>query len=395
MNANYEAGLKFLILFSIFTILLIIFHLHAKKKHFNVSKSDKLLNEKIDFTYKNQNSINSVIKIELRKRLNLLFSKKMTYKEWIEYNRKNNYILFKGIPYYFFIIERVYVNSNIPPDFILRVSEEKKFNDLSWKDALEQIQDYFISTRFNPDPNIFLNLYYSGNEKVINEMDYYWIDPVTTNIIRKKSFYLSHPGFIDNEGNEIDGIIIAIGYSIENISDTYQVKYNDYIFNWAKWVVYFFAIFIIGVILYAQESKTVGTIKAVLFLFVSLLYIIIYSNVDENQNSREGEIKKINSIDNGVLSAAFLVGVNIFIISSIKTKLNNHLNKETTFIFAVSLILLLFAIFRYTNYTTLDSMIRVRITSQYLFNYSVLLNAFILINYIIFTILYFKEKITF
>ena len=60
--------------------------------------------------------------------------------------RKNNYILFNGIPYYFFIIERVYVNSNIPPDFILRVSEEKKFNDLNElkfqieKDEIETIR---------------------------------------------------------------------------------------------------------------------------------------------------------------------------------------------------------------------------------------------------------------
>ena len=124
-----------------------------------------------------------------------------------------------------------------------------------------------------------------------------------------------------------------------------------------------------------------------------MIYIIYYSSVYENQNSLAGEANKLNNMDNGVLSASFLVGVNIFIITAIKSSLTNHLNKETSLIFAVSIILLLFSIFRITNYTSLKELIGIRVSSQFLFNYSVLLNSFILINYIIY--IFFAKRVVY
>ena len=386
-----EFRLAFIILF--FTIACLIFHIYTVKNPIKITDKDEILDSHIKFNLENKDLITSVITQVLQQRLQLLKDNKMSFKEWVDFNNQNNSIKIGNHIFFITVVERVFINSNLPDDYILRVIENKEYMDLSWKDTLDDISDKFISTKYVPDVNLLMNMFYTGSQKVVNQFDYYWISPLTNKIIRKKNFYLIHPEFTDIEGNKIKGAIIGIGYAVENISETYQILYYDYISPWAKITIALSVIFISWVILYTQETTVKGFVKSLIFVVFSLLFIILYSGVIENQNSQKSELEKINTIDNGVLSASFLVGVNIFIITAIKTRLMNHLNKETSLIFAVSIILLLFAIFRYTNYTTLREMITVRITSQYLFNYSVLLNAFILVNYIIFTIIFFTERI--
>ena len=63
--------------------------------------------------------------------------------------------------------------------------------------------------------------------------------------------------------------------------------------------------------------------------------------------------------------------------------LKKNLFIESSLIFAISLILLLFSAFKITNFTTLDELVKDRISHQLVFNFSIILNIFVIINYII------------
>lgn len=393
MNIKTLFDLKLIFLISIFIVGMTIFHFYSKRHPINISPQDTKLNNEIKNNLANFKYINERISFFLQERMNLLLDGKLSFEEWIEYNKKNRYIDINGIKYYIFITERIKTpEAGAKDNFVLRVHADDQFINISWHDLLENVKDYFVSSKFSTDPDMMLNLFFSGDPHVVNDLDYYWIEPTTKNITKKHTKFLSHREFKDRKGILHNGVIIAIGYPVENLTDTYQIKYYDYIFHLVLGIIYLSVIFI-TVIIFQQNSLNKGFIKAIIFCAISMIYIIYYSSVYENQNSLAGEVNKLNNMDNGVLSASFLVGVNIFIITAIKSSLTNHLNKETSLIFAVSIILLLFSIFRITNYTSLKELIGIRVSSQFLFNYSVLLNSFILINYIIY--IFFAKRVVY
>jgi hypothetical protein len=104
----------------------------------------------------------------------------------------------------------------------------------------------------------------------------------------------------------------------------------------------------------------------------------------ELYGSNTTELEKQQNINSGILSASFLVGVNIFILNSLQKSLKKDLFLESGFVFAISLILLLIATYKLTDYGTISDIIKVRLSNQLVFNFSVLLNGLIVLNYIIY-----------
>jgi Mg2+/Co2+ transporter CorB len=105
------------------------------------------------------------------------------------------------------------------------------------------------------------------------------------------------------------------------------------------------------------------------------------------------ENTKIQNINSSVLGISFLIGVNIFILTSLKKEVKQKLFIESGLIFSISVILLLVVMFKVTNYMNIRHLMEDRISTQLVFNFAILLNMFVIINYIISVIT--KEKRSF
>jgi hypothetical protein len=101
----------------------------------------------------------------------------------------------------------------------------------------------------------------------------------------------------------------------------------------------------------------------------------------------ELEQTRLTEISTSTLGISFLVAVNIFIIQSIGKKkgyIYNQLYNENIFIFSMSLIFLLFSMYKQSNYTEINGLRSRRIQNQIFFNLSILLNFMVFINYLFF-----------
>jgi hypothetical protein len=95
------------------------------------------------------------------------------------------------------------------------------------------------------------------------------------------------------------------------------------------------------------------------------------------------EQEKVKDINDGILSISFLVAVNIFIIETLKkVKTKYSLHNESAFLFCLALILLLMALYKKSNYNKIDSVRAHRIEKQFMYNLSIFINLFILVNYL-------------
>jgi len=79
---------------------------------------------------------------------------------------------------------------------------------------------------------------------------------------------------------------------------------------------------------------------------------------------------------------SYLIIVNIFILGTLSKIKNNVLTFETMMLFSFSVFLLLISIFKVNSFITYIEIIKERISLGFLFNYSIILNIFIIINYI-------------
>jgi hypothetical protein len=97
------------------------------------------------------------------------------------------------------------------------------------------------------------------------------------------------------------------------------------------------------------------------------------------------EIDKFTSISSGVLSISFLISASIFILSALQKNSNlKNLFQKAAVLFVISFILLLISIFKETNYSNYYNIAQIRVTKQFIFNYTVLLNLFIILNYVMY-----------
>lgn len=206
-------------------------------------------------------------------------------------------------------------------------------------------------------------------------------------------FYLSHPEFTDKDGRKINGFTLSIGVDIINLTHKNEIVYNNYVYLSYKILLYSIIIIILVITyVYNKSNKHYPTEKSVLFLFLSLLYITIYLNTIEVKSDHNKEIDKVNSVDNSILSASFLISVLIYIITTITTSLSKIIIKETSIIFGIAIILLCLSIYKTTNYGYVNKMIKLRASKQFLFNYCILLNIYIIITYIFFIFIAKKIK---
>jgi hypothetical protein len=374
----------------VFIGVLIWNHYNIKNNPSTLNDSDISLSKDIDINIKNKKLIETELGKTLSERMDLLKSEKMTFREWLEYNNKNMFVKVNGGGYYIFIHEHIK-----DKNFICRVHANAKYPNLLWSDIIKEQNEQFISTKFTCDPELLFNMFNSGQHDIPDIMSYYWNDPVTNKLIKKQTLFLSYSKpHKDKSGLEHNGFVIGVGYNIENLNITYQNKYYNKLNKFYLGTV---IIVVLSLALLMSRFNIIashGNIKSISFLIVSLLYILYYTNSIENLSSPVGEKDKMDSINSGILSISFLIGVNIFIISTLQySKSSIKLNQETSVIFSVSLLLLMFSIFKITNYSSIDDLVDIRVSNQFVFNYSIILNILIIVNYLLF-IYFFGHELT-
>ena len=122
-----------------------------------------------------------------------------------------------------------------------------------------------------------------------------------------------------------------------------------------------------------------------LFLSILNIYLTTFINTKEGVTTLSVENDKVKDINDGILSISFLAAVNIYILQTLKeVRDHNELHNESAFLFTLALVLLLFALYKKTNYNKIDDIRIHRIQKQYVYNTSIFVNLFILFNYLVY-----------
>jgi hypothetical protein len=325
-------------------------------------------NKSNTISYNNLDEIKKTIKEELKKRTDLLNENKMNYDEWLNYNIKNNIINVGKYKFYFFIFK--YIDKN---NFLTLSHANKDYIGLVWSDVMKDQKENFPFIKEETDDKLINNMYELGQFNKINSIKYYWTDPIERTLIKKESFFYKWY----DKANKKSGVI-GIGYNTNNVLESNKMDYSDNIHFMS--VIYVDAIILI--VTYITYLLNNNKLKSIIFLILTSSYVISYLNSKELMSSFSEEHLKIQSIDSSVLGISFLIGVNIFILTSLKKEFKKKLFIESGFIFSISLILLLLSMLKITNYMYITELMRDRISTQLTFNFSIILNIFIIINYI-------------
>jgi len=366
----------FLIIIYIFIIIIqIVFTKYNISKKTSYETTDEI---QVKFNIDNQKVLDEKINNKLLEYVDLLETGKLSYDDWLNYINKNILLEINGYKYYILLHEKMPNNS-----FIVRAHGQPKYVNYAWSDAIKLSNDVLAATDYSTDINVVLKAYYLAKDKKVPEkIKYYWLDPLSQEIVEKESITKRW----DDPKTGRTGII-AIGKTtelIENKEEFFQL------FNINKFTLGFISIstLILSLVVYYLEGETKSSKIKSIFLLVTLnSYLLHFINKQEGLSSFTGELDKFKEITNGILSISFLTGINVFILNSLSKNYKTTLFIESAIFFSLSMILLLLSSLKNMNYRVLNDVITQRISKQLVFNYSVILNNFILMNFVIYVLL--------
>jgi len=361
----------YLIILAIQAYVVITYTLHWKEHKKWISTFN-------DNDPKERNELEKVINDKIQE-LKKKFEKEST-NDFINYllDEKNRIFEYKGNKLYIFMWEKVkMVDGNY--DFISNIHVKQDDIGVRFSDLVKKNIYQVPFNEFKPE-NVIADMLYSLNDRNINDgYKYYWYDPIYKELVQKKSFA------IQLKKKDYDGFIGA-GFNIKSISKEYSEIYYENIYKDRLYPISFF-MFIGSFLVYSFIKENNFWKVVILFLLIPNIYILYYLNITEDVSSIEQEESRLKAINDGVLSISFLVSVNIFILNSLasnKNLINKPIFLESSVIFSLSLLLLLFSIYKQTNFNSIADMKSNRITKQLTFNLVVYYNLFIVINYLLF-----------
>jgi hypothetical protein len=371
------------ILFIIFLILLAI-HYYVITHLSLVNKTNKQYLEEIEFNIKNKDKIEQIFSKIINERVKLLNTTyKNNYNSWIEYNNKNNIINIDGYQYFIFIVEKI----NSTDDFILKVFPDNQFKDFTLNNVANLANQRAYFTKYTIDKNLYSNMYNSSHDNTLNRIKYVWVDPANNNLVEKMSIYNKF-----NANDNVNGVI-GLGYDYQDIKYSDTFFYYD-IMDKRIIISIILFIFIYSLFNYNRSKNYINKIKVIFFLIITNLFITYFMSSKEELTTTKLELEKLNGFNQSVLSISFLFAVNIFIIETMIEKSYKHrfIFIESALLFVISLVLILISIFKNVNYKDLQDLIKGRIINQFFFNFAIIINIFILINFIIYVIV--EKKLT-
>ena len=342
-------------------------------KYTDNQTKEKLINDEIE-----KSKIEKFItdKLKLRKKM---FAN-MEIKNFIEYCKENNIENYNNMNLYYFIYELVHL-PNGKDVFISRVYPSTELNNLTLDNIISETMYNLPFTSFKPD-NDLIDILYSSDNGDLNKYDagykYYWNDPLTRQLVLKKSFGQK---IISKEFNGL----IGMGYNVSSVTDRYSLKYYT---STNKYILLFISIiiFISSYLIFTIDKKQNIFYILIFFLIIPNIYIIYYLNIIETFTSGKEENDRLKTINDGILSIAFLITVNLFILNNIdkSTKAYKKIFIESSLIFTISLFFLLISIYKSTSFNTINDMKSIRITKQLTFNLVIYYNLYMIINHLIY-----------
>ena len=339
--------------------------------------------EKIEFNVNNKDELQKIMTNLLNERVKLLET--MTYLQWLDYNNKNILLEFKGTKYYLYIYEKDNdLNSN-DQNFILRASYQKELLNLNFSDELSVVNHRYIALeQFSTNPNL-VEVMYNMNEIIngCNFMDYFWEDPFDKQAVQKTAYFKKYTKKSNNHLQTTG--IIGIGYEVADLDYNYSDIYLNYV--GLPFVIFvIFLIFILSLSMYYSINRP-SYIRPGLILIGLNTFLMYQISLIGTITDIPLEHLRMNEINTSTIGITFLVATNIFIIKSIRTKHNkiyNEVYSESAFLFAASIMFLLFSMYKHSNYTEVSGLRRLRVQNQIFFNMSILMNFGIFLNFLLF-----------
>lgn len=345
--------------------------------HYNNIKLFKLhddveLNKNIEYNNNNREFLNNAMYREINNRINMLNNKKFSFYEWIKYNRENLYVNFNNNnysnKYSITIVEET--NNN----YYFKVYYNKLYENISWDDFIYDKKNILVNSKYETDKNLLNNMFntnFDNNNYTV--FSFFFINE-NNNIVKKNAIFKKYD-FKNHKG------IIYMTYDVENISDNITFCYSNVTPIYIK-ILSTATSFFIPYLLYIIDRKDI--VYSIIILIVLNLYNIYYFNLREIDSSISIENDKLSNINSSILSISFLLATTIFILNTFTdTKGFNHIFIKSYILFVISFIFLLMSIFKLNNYSKYIEILRLRVTKQYIFNYSILLIFCIIINYML------------
>ena len=344
--------------------------------------------QEINFNIDNKDKLQTLMTNFLNERVKMLDT--MSYRDWLDYNNKNVLLEFQGKKYYLYIYEKDndVDNANVASNFILRASYQKELLNLDFKDEASQVNHrYIVLHQFPTNPNLVDEMYYM--DEIINGcnlIDYYWEDPFNERAVQKTAFFKKFSRKITSNSS-VSGVI-GIGYEVADLDYNYSDIYLNYV-GIPFFIFVFTLIFILSILIYNSGNKNekLHLMKPISIIILLNLFLLYQVSLIGTVTDIELEQNRISEITSSTIGISFLVGVNIFIIQSINKKkgsIYSELFNENVFTFCLSIICLLFSMYKQTSYTEINGLRSRRIQNQIFFNLSILLNFGVFINYLFF-----------
>ena len=373
IQSHFDVGF----LISYFIVLILIQNIYFAYKE----KNDvfKQLNSDIEFNLKNKEFIEELIATELKAKLSLLKTKTneggKPFEEWIKLLNKDPYIYHPTFKENKFWIQCYKLIPEGTENFHLRVYPEEKFLNHSFRDLIAYQNSKFISKHIEPDPNL-IKKFYLLNDNPFSLYQFYSYEPLYDAYVERREIVYR---FDDGEGNKGT---FSSGYIVANIN-------NDYTYDHLKGEgrqLYFLTILItlfLSFFIFAINSrdKRNSLIKSCIFFTIMMIYITLYFSSHDEYGTFDIEKEKLNNINQGILSMSFMSGISIFILNNIKVDRRKHLYYETSFFLIIVMMTTIASLFKNNQYVKAEEITKIRSTKEFVFNYSLLVNLFIIINF--------------
>ena len=373
LKSHFDVGF----LISYFIVLILVQNIYfAYNEKNDVFKN---LNDEIEFNLKNKDFIEDLLASELNNKLSLLKTKSnpngKNFEEWIKYLNKDPYIYHPTFKTNKFWIQSYKLIPGTTEDFHLRVYPDETFLNHSFRDLISYQNSRFISKHIEPDPNL-IKKFYLLNNKPFSVYQFYTYEPIHDSFVERREIVYR---FDDGEGNSGT---ISSGYIVSNINSDYTY---DHIKEEGR-PLYFITILItlfLSFFIFAINSrdKKSSLIKSCVFFTIMMIYITFYFSSHDEYGTFDIEKEKLNNINQGILSMSFMSGISIFVLNNIKGDKRKHLYYETSFFLIIVMMTTIASLFKNNQYIKAEEITKIRSTKEFIFNYSLLVNLFIIINF--------------
>lgn len=358
-----------LLIFYIIIVLCQIIYL----KYFTTLRSPEL-EAKINYNNQNMQSLEQQIDKILIERVNMLKNKQISYDNWIQYNADNDSFIRDNKKYYIFLFESL-DHTNFER-FIAKVHVNPNYVNLSWDDIRKDVFERLVSFNHSIDDNLLSNMYNLSNTNTCSTIEYFWLDPLSVRPVKKLSRVIR---FFDTVTGKTG--IMGMGIDVSDLTID-----NSYIYYQKINIIYPLLISVlsavVSVLLINIKHDSIINYKSMLLMVVINLYIARFlGNIEFYGNTTSEQLKETN-INSGILSVTFLFAVNIFILTTLQKTHKNTLFIECGLVFTFAVVLLLLSMVKKTNNITTTDITSSRLSTQLLFNTSIILNMLIMLNYV-------------